>query len=69
MCVIKRRAKEIGDEKNLKRKMLQTQTPKPNHKNTLNLISTEGHNQMVCWVFQKKNLQFSKSGFKLNFET
>lgn len=28
MCVIKRRAKKIGDEKNLKGKILQTQTPK-----------------------------------------
>jgi hypothetical protein len=43
--------------------MLQTQTPKPNHKNTLNLISTEGHNQW-CVGFSKKNLQFSKSGPK-----
>jgi hypothetical protein len=50
-------------EKKFKGKMLQTQTPKPNHKNILNLISTEGHNQWGVG-FSKKNLQFSKSGPK-----
>jgi len=51
-----------GDEKNLKGKMLQTQTPKPNHKNTLNLISREGHNQWCVGFSIRKTFNFPNLG-------
>ncbi len=58
----KKRRNVNGDEKNLKGKMLQTQTPKPNHKNTLNLISREGHNQWCVGFSIRKTFNFPNLG-------